>query len=120
MSKNQVAGCPNCGERISFKRFVQLYNFSATNCGHCNARIEISNRTGNTIIAALSGIVSGISVVYCAYEGQRLFNSLFLGLLTGVALGTLMITLICKIIYRRSRLLGKGPSQRISDTARAA
>ncbi|WP_026773974.1 hypothetical protein [Asinibacterium sp. OR53] len=120
MSRNHVAGCPNCGERISFKRFVQLYNFSATNCGHCNARIEISNRTGNTIIAAVSGILSGVSVVYGAYLGQRLFDSLILGLFAGIAIGALLITVICKIIYRRSRLLGRTPSQRISEAARAA
>lgn len=120
MSRNHDAGCPNCGERISFKRFVQLYNFSATNCDTCHARIEISNRTGNTILAAISGIISGASVVYGAYAGQRLFDSLLLGLLAGVALATLIITIICKFIYRRSRLLGRGPAQRLNEAARAA
>jgi len=75
---------------------------------------------GNTIIAAVSGILSGVSVVYGAYVGQRLFDSLLLGLLVGVAIGALFITVICKIIYRRSRLLGRAPSQRISEAARAA
>lgn len=119
MSKSHVAGCPNCGERISFKKFVLLYNFSATNCDSCHARIEISNRTENAVIAAISGIISGVSVVLCAYEGQQLYNSLLLGLLAGMLLATLIITVICKIIYRRSRLLGRA-SERISGAARAA
>lgn len=104
MSKNHEGGCPCCGCRISFRQFILLNNFSAINCNNCNARIEISNRTGNAVIAAISGMASASSIVYCTYAGEQLFQSTVLGLLAGVGIAALLILLICKILYKRSQL----------------
>src|SRR5436853_2257076 len=70
MSKSQNACCPGCGEPISFRKFVLLNNFSATNCDACNTRIEISNRNANAVIAGVSGCVSAACVVLCTWLGQ--------------------------------------------------
>jgi Na+-driven multidrug efflux pump len=102
--RNQTACCPSCGQRISFKKFVQLNNFSVTNCGDCNARIEISNRTANAIIAGVSGIVSAASIVLGAYLGQRNYESLLGGLLSGCMIAAVIITGICMYAYRHSQL----------------
>jgi Na+-driven multidrug efflux pump len=104
MSRNQIASCPNCGGRIPFKKFVLLNNFSATNCDQCNARIEISNRSANAVIAAVSGVVSAASIVIGAYLGQKNYQSLFGGLFTGTLFGAVIIVLICRYAYRNSRL----------------
>lgn len=104
MSKNQIACCPGCGGRLPFKKFVQLNNFSVTNCGTCNARIEISNRTANAIIAAVSGVVSAASIVLGAYIGQKDYDSFFGGLLFGVGIAALIIISICRYAYRHSQL----------------
>ena len=72
MSKNQIACCPNCAGRIPFKKFVELNNFSATNCGICKVRIEISNRTANGVIAGISGIISAASIVLSAGIAQTI------------------------------------------------
>jgi len=104
MSRNQTACCPNCGGRISFKKFVQLNNFSATNCGDCNARIEISNRSANAVIAGISGIISAASIVLCTYIGYKNYQSLLGGFFSGVCLATLIIIFICRYAYRHSEL----------------
>lgn len=85
MSKNQIASCPSCGSRIPFKKFVQLNNFSATNCETCNTRIEISNRTTNAVMAGISGVVSAFCIFVCAYEGKAIYDSLFGGLVLAFA-----------------------------------
>lgn len=102
--RNQTACCPSCGQRISFKKFVQLNNFSVTNCGDCNARIEISNRTANAVIAAVSGIVSAASIVLAAYIGQKNYESWFGGFILGCAIAGVIITGICMYAYRNSQL----------------
>jgi len=104
MSKNQIACCPNCGGRIPFKKFVQLNNYSATNCGSCNARIEISNRTANAVIAGISGVISAASIVLGAYAGYKNYGSLLGGLLSGTGLAALIIFFICWYAYRHSEL----------------
>lgn len=104
MSKNQIACCPGCGGRIPFKKFLQLNNYSVTNCSTCNARIEISNRTANAIIAAISGVVSAASIIIGAYIGQKDYESLIGGLLFGTGIATLIIILICRYAYRHSQL----------------
>lgn len=104
MSKNQVTGCPNCGCRISFRQFILLNNFSAINCDTCNARIEISNRNGNAVIAAISGVVSAATIVYAAYAGKQYFNSLLLGLTGGIFCATIFVLIICRVLYKRSQL----------------
>lgn len=104
MSKNQVTGCPNCGCRISFRQFILLNNFSAINCDTCNARIEISNRNGNAVIAAVSGLISAATVVFAAYAGKQYFNSFLLGLTGGILLATIFVLIICKVLYKRSQL----------------
>jgi Na+-driven multidrug efflux pump len=104
MSKTQTACCPRCGGRIPFKKFVQLNNFSVTNCGTCNARIEISNRTSNAIIAGVSGVVSASAVVLGAYLGQKNYQSLFGGLASGIGIATVIIVCICNYAYRHSQL----------------
>ncbi|SJZ35033.1 hypothetical protein [Sediminibacterium ginsengisoli] len=101
---NHVSGCPGCGSRIPFKRFVMLHNFSAINCGVCNARIEIANRGGNAMIAAFSGILSALSVVFCSYWSINYFNSIIPGLAGGLFIACIMVLVICRIIYKRSRL----------------
>jgi DNA-directed RNA polymerase subunit RPC12/RpoP len=113
MSKNQVTGCPCCGSRISFRQFVLLNNFSAINCDSCNARIEISNRAGNAVIAAVSGLASASAVVLCAYLGKQQFQSLFLGLFTGIVLAVIIIAIICRVLYKRSHLYRSLTSQRL-------
>ncbi|MEO7530747.1 MAG: hypothetical protein ABIS69_05025 [Sediminibacterium sp.] len=104
MSRNQTACCPGCGGRIPFKKFLLLNNFSVANCGDCNARIEISNRTSNAVIAAVSGIVSAAAVVLGAYLGQKNYQSLMGGLFSGVAISTIIIVCICMYAYRHSKL----------------
>jgi Na+-driven multidrug efflux pump len=104
MSRNQIACCPGCGGRIPFKKFVQLNNFSVTNCGTCNARIEISNRTANAIIAAVSGVVSAASIVVGAYIGQKDYQSLVGGLFGGLSVATIIIVALCMYAYRHSQL----------------
>lgn len=104
MSRNQNACCPNCSSRIPFKKFLLLNNFSVTNCDCCNARIEISNRTANAIIAAVSGVVSGSAIVLGAYLGEKNYESLIGGLLSGIGLASLIIILICRYAYRHSQL----------------
>ena len=104
MSKTQNACCPGCGETISFRKFVLLNNFSATNCDACNTRIEISNRNANAVIAGISGFASAACIVLCAYFGQRNYDSLLGGLLSGIGLATLIIVFICRYAYRHSVL----------------
>jgi uncharacterized protein (DUF983 family) len=104
MSRNQNACCPSCGERIPFKKFVQLNNFSVTNCNGCNARIEISNRTANAIIAGVSGIISAASIVFGAYLGQKNYQSLWAGLFSGLCISAVIIASICMYAYRHSQL----------------
>lgn len=104
MSTTKTACCPGCGQRISFKKFVLLNNFSVTNCDDCNARIEISNRTANGVIAAVSGIISAASIVIGGYLGRKNFESLFAGLFAGCVIAALIIIAICIYAYRHSRL----------------
>ncbi len=104
MSKNHEGGCPCCGCRISFRQFVLLNNFSAINCNTCNARIEILNRKGNAVIAALSGIISATALVLFTYAGEDLFHSTLLGLFIGAITGTLLILIICRVLYKRTQL----------------
>ena len=104
MSKNQIASCPSCGGRIPFKKFVQLNNFSVTNCVDCNARIEISNRTANGIIAGVSGIISAASIFLGAYYGEKNYQSLWGGLFTGLCIAAFIIFCICNYAYRHSEL----------------
>ena len=104
MSKNQTACCPDCGRRISFKKFVLLNNFSATNCESCNARIEISNRNQNALLAGLSGFVSAASIVLGTYIGENAFQSWITGFLSGIIFSTLLILFICRYAYRNSEL----------------
>ncbi len=104
MSKNQEMGCPSCGCRISFRQFILLNNFSAINCDTCHARIEISNRDGNAVIAAVSGIVSAATVVFGAYIGKQYYNSFGWGLAASIGLATLFVVIICRILYKRSQL----------------
>lgn len=104
MSKNQIACCPGCGGRIPFKKFVQLNNFSVTNCDTCNARIEISNRTANAIIAGISGVIAASSTVLGAYFGAREYGSLFGGLLSGMILGVFIVVALCRYAHRHSQL----------------
>jgi len=104
MSKNQIACCPNCGWRIPFKKFVQLNNFSATNCGDCNARIEISNRSANAIIAGISGVISAASIVLGTYIGYKNYDSLLGGFFSGACLASVIIFCICRYAYRHSEL----------------
>jgi uncharacterized protein (DUF983 family) len=104
MSKSQNACCPGCGEPISFRKFVLLNNFSATNCDACNTRIEISNRNANAVIAGVSGCVSAACVVLCAWIGQKNYDSFMGGLLSGMMLAALIIVFICRYAYRHSVL----------------
>ncbi|MEN9299915.1 MAG: hypothetical protein RLZZ429_2228 [Bacteroidota bacterium] len=104
MSKNQVVGCPSCGCRISFKQFVLLNNFSAINCDTCHARIEITNRDGNAVIAAVSGVVSAAALVFSAYIGKQYYDSFWWGLIGGITLATLFVIIICRVLYKRSQL----------------
>lgn len=104
MSKNQNASCPGCGSRISFRKFVLLNNFSVTNCETCNTRIEIANRNVNAIIAGVSGCLSAIAIVLCAWYGQKNYASLLGGLFSGIGLAVLMIVFICRYAYRHSEL----------------
>jgi hypothetical protein len=104
MSKNQNACCPGCGEPISFRKFVVLNNLSATNCDSCNTRIEISNRNANAVIAGVSGCVSAACIVLCAWLGQKNYDSLLGGLLSGTLLAALIIIFICRYAYRHSVL----------------
>jgi peptidoglycan/LPS O-acetylase OafA/YrhL len=104
MSKNQVVGCPSCGSRISFRQFILLNNFSAINCDTCHARVEISNRDGNAVIAAVSGVVSAATIVFGAYIGKQHYNSFGWGLAAGIGLATLFVVVICRILYKRSQL----------------
>jgi uncharacterized protein (DUF983 family) len=104
MPKNQTACCPECGGRISFRKFVLLNNFSATNCECCNTRIEISNRDKNAVLAGISGCISATSIVLGVYIGEKSFQSWFLGLLSGVCFSTLLILFICRYAYRNSEL----------------
>lgn len=104
MSKNQETGCPCCGCRISFKQFVLLNNFSAINCDTCHARIEISNRNGNAVIAAVSGLVSAATVVFSAYAGKEYFSSSLLGISGGIVMATIFVLIICRVLYKRSQL----------------
>ncbi len=103
-TKNQVACCPNCGSRIPFKKFIQLNNFSVINCGTCNARIEISNRGSNAIIAGASGILSAASLVLGAYLGLKNYNSLLGGVFFGFCLAVINTVFICMYAYRHSDL----------------
>ncbi|MBL0884396.1 MAG: hypothetical protein IBJ16_13815 [Chitinophagaceae bacterium] len=104
MSKNQVVGCPNCGSRISFRQFILLNNFSAINCDTCHARIEISNRDGNAVIAAISGVISAATIVFSAYIGKQYYDSFVWGLTGGMVLASLFVVIICRILYKRSQL----------------
>lgn len=104
MSKSQIASCPDCGGRIPFKQFIQLNNYSATTCGTCNTRIEISNRTANAIMAGVSGLMSAVAIIFCAYLGEEKYESLFGGILFGLCLAALFIAGICSYTYRHSRL----------------
>ncbi len=104
MSRSQIASCPCCGGRIPFKKFVLLNNFSVTNCGTCNTRIEISNRTANAVIAAISGVVSAAAIVMGAYWGQKNYQSLAGGLFSGILLAALILVCICSYAYRHSQL----------------
>ena len=104
MSKNKIASCPGCGGRIPFKKFIQLNNFSVTNCSNCNARIEISNRAANAVLAGVSGIVSAACIILGAYLGQKNYESLLGGLLSGIFLGALIIVCLCSYAYRHSHL----------------
>ena len=104
MHKSQIASCPDCGGRIPFKQFVQLNNFSATNCSSCNTRIEISNRTTNAVMAGISGFMSAVAIVFCAYFGEQEYQSLFGGIFFGLCLATLFIVGLCSYAYRHSRL----------------
>jgi hypothetical protein len=119
MSKNQVTGCPNCGCRISFRQFILLNNFSAINCDTCNARIEISNRNGNAVIAAVSGLISAATVVFSAYAGKQYFNSFLLGLAGGIFLATVFVMIICRVLYKRSQLYRSVQSRPIHYTESA-
>lgn len=102
--RNQTACCPSCGQTISFKKFVLLNNFSVTNCESCNARIEISNRTANAVIAGVSGTVAAAFVVLGAYIGQKSYDSLLIGLLLGIAFASILIAAICLYAYTHSEL----------------
>lgn len=104
MSRNQNSCCPQCGERISFRKFVLLNNFSATNCDHCKTRMEISNRTANTIIAGVSGCISAACIVISTWYGVQKYDSFFGGLLTGLGIAILLITCICWYAYTHSKL----------------
>jgi hypothetical protein len=104
MSKNQNACCPSCGNRISFKKFVLLNNFSATNCETCNTRIEIANRNVNAVIAGVSGCLSAIAIVLCAWYGQKNYASLLGGLFSGLGFAVLIIVFICRYAYTHSEL----------------
>lgn len=104
MSKNQVVGCPSCGCRISFRQFILLNNFSAINCDTCHARIEISNRDGNAVIAAVSGVISAATLVFSTYIGNAYYDSFLWGFIIGIILSTLFVIIICRILYKRSQL----------------
>ncbi len=104
MSKNQTACCPDCGSRISFKKFVMLNNFSATNCECCNARIEISNRDKNAIMAGISGFISAASIIMGPFIGERSIQSWQVGLLGGISFATILVLYICRYAYRNSEL----------------
>ena len=104
MSRNQIARCPDCGGRISFKKFVLLNNFSATNCAICNSRIEISNRDKNAILAGISGCLSAASIVLGAYMGEKNFQSWFGGFSAGVGFSAILVLGICMYAYRHSEL----------------
>ena len=119
MSKNQETGCPCCGCRISFKQFVLLNNFSAINCDTCNARIEISNRNGNAVIAAVSGLVSAATVVFSAYAGKEYLNSFLLGISGGIVIASIIVLIICRVLYKRSQLYQRVNSRPIHYTENA-
>lgn len=104
MSKNQIACCPGCGCRIPFAQFVQLNNYSATNCISCKTRIEIANRTDNAVIAGLSGCLSAAVIILGTYLGEKIFQSIWLGFFAGIALAILVIIGFCSYAYRHSRL----------------
>lgn len=104
MSKNHNACCPSCGNAISFKKFVLLNNFSATNCGTCNTRIEIANRNANAAIAGVSGCMSAIAIVLGGYYGQKNYESLLGGLFSGIGLAIVLISFICRYAYTHSQL----------------
>lgn len=102
--KTQTACCPSCGQRIPFRKFVQLNNFSVTNCTGCKARIEISNRTANAIIAGVSGTAAAASVVIGIYVGQKNFGSWIGGFVSGLLVASTIIAAICMYAYTHSQL----------------
>lgn len=102
--KTQTACCPSCSHRIPFRKFVQLNNFSVTNCCACNARIEIANRTANAVIAGVSGAVAAACIVFGAYIGQKNFGTWLMGFLSGSLFASLIIVVICMYAYTHSRL----------------
>ena len=104
MSRNQIACCPSCGAKIPFVKFVQLNNFSITNCVQCNARIEISNRSANILIAGGCGIVSAASIVIATYIGENEFQSFLGGLLFGVLIAMVVIVCLCRYAHRHAQL----------------
>lgn len=102
--RTQTACCPSCGQRIPFRKFVQLNNFSVTNCTGCNARIEISNRTANAVIAGISGALAAAFIVMGAYIGQKNYNAFVSGLLLGILFASVLIAGICMYAYTHSQL----------------
>ena len=104
MLKHKIARCPDCGGKISFKKFILLNNFSETNCKNCNARIEISNRDTNAILAGISGCLSATAIVLGAYMGERNLNSWIVGLGAGLAFSGLLLLLICLYAYNHAVL----------------
>jgi hypothetical protein len=83
---------------------VLLNNFSVTNCETCNTRIEIANRNVNAAIAGISGCMSAVAIVLCAYYGQKVYESLLGGLFSGICLAAFIIVFICRYAYRHSQL----------------
>ncbi len=109
MSRQSIASCPCCGERISFRKFLELNNLSVINCTDCNARIEIANRHTNALIAGISGILSAASIVLGAYFGSKNYQTLLGGVAVGASVAALIITLICWYAYYHARLTRMQP-----------
>ncbi len=105
MPKNKIACCPECGAKIPFRNFIQLNNFSVINCCVCKSRIEICNRSTNTIMAGISGILSAASLVLGAYYGSEKYGSTLAGLLFGIILSAIIIVALCHYAYRHSQLI---------------
>lgn len=87
--------CPNCEQKIPFKKFLLLTNYSTITCKKCNAKLEVKNRIQFSLIGGLFGGASAASITGFAFIGEHFFNRLFAGTLTGL----LFAMILCPFAY---------------------